>query len=422
MRVIVTSQHDIAGMNIFRVLKEELGFSQVGEFEGMPLLKKGEIIAVATERRQTEAEHLDEHFPEAEYYVFATRHKAQAERKTLTVHVTGNLGKEAKVGGKPETLAYAKPSAMKVALQELERARRELNLEYEVSFEATHHGPTQLSKPVLFVEVGSTEREWRNMQAVRAVAKAALKAAQCEQSYEACVGVGGTHYAPRHTEVALETRYAVGHIIPSYAIPELSFEVFEQAVEKSGAGFVYLDWKGMKREEREKALAFAKRLGIEVRRRRDLEKPAESYSIISVDLGLVRAAEKLNSKRVKEMFNSLGVVAERDESGRLEKLLSGRDVSEAVVNACVDILSARGELVFNGNELVLTYAAFDPAKAAQLGLRPGPEYAKLSRGESVVLGEQTITPEMVLSRREIRIPIAEQRTLEVLRKTFKYRR
>ncbi len=422
MRVIVTSQEDIAGRNIFRVLREELGFAEAGEFEGMPLLKRGEVVAIATERRQTEAEHLDEHFPKAEYYVFATRHKAQAERRTLTVHVTGNLGREAKVGGSPETLAYAHPSAMKVALLALERARRELNLDYEVSFEATHHGPTQLLKPVLFVEVGSTEKEWRDLQAVRAVAKAALEAALCKESYEACVGVGGTHYAPRHTELAQETQYAVGHIIPSYAIAQLTLEVFAQAVEKSGAGFVYLDWKGMKREEREKALALAEELGVPVKRRRELQAQSSALTPLWVDLELVRAAEKLNSKRVKQVFSSLGIVVERDVSGRIKRLLSERDAGEEVVKACVDILSSRGELSFNGNELVLTYKAFDPAKAAKLGLRPGPEYAKLSRGESVVVGEQTITPEMVLSRRKIRIPIAEQRTLGVLRKTFKYRR
>ncbi|NOZ59588.1 MAG: hypothetical protein GXO66_08465 [Euryarchaeota archaeon] len=422
MRVIVTSQEDIAGRNIFRVLREELGFAEAGEFEGMPLLKRGEVFAIATERRQTEAEHLDEHFPKAEYYVFATRHKAREERRTLTVHVTGNLGREARVGGSPETLAYAQPSAMKVALLALERARRELNLGYEVSFEATHHGPTQLSKPVLFVEVGSTEKEWRDMQAVRAVARAALEAALCRESYEACVGVGGTHYAPRHSELALETQYAVGHIIPSYALPELSSEVFAQAVEKSGAGFVYLDWKGMKRKEREKALALAEELGVPVKRRRDLRAQSPALAPLRVDLELVRVAEKLNSKRVKQVLGSLGIVAERDESGKIKGLLSERDAGEALVRACLDILSSRGELSFNGSELVLTYTAFDPAKAAKLGLRPGPEYARLSRGESVVVGETTITPEMVLSRRELRIQLKDGRTLEVLRKTFKYPR
>ncbi len=420
MRLIVTSQRDVAGRNIFRVFREEMGFSEAGEFEGMPLLKKGKVAAIATRERQTEAEHLDEHFPGAEYYVFATRHKAVAERKTLTVHVTGNLGREAKVGGSPGTLARAHPSAMKAALLALERERRNLNLEYGVSFEATHHGPTGLEKPVLFVEVGSTEREWRDMRAVRAVARAALEAALCERSYEACVGVGGTHYAPRHTELALQTQYAVGHIIPSYAIPELSARVFEQAVQKSGARFVYLDWKGMKREERARVLALAEELGIPVRRRRQLERRDGDYTPIKADLNLLRAAEKLNSRRMKRVLSSLGVVAERDRSGSLKRLLAKRDVGEEIVSACVDILLARGEVCLRGRELVLTYTSFDPEKASRLGLRPGPEYARLRRGESVAVGGRKITPEMVLSRREIRIPIAEPGTLEVLRKTFKY--
>jgi len=60
-RLIVTSRKDMAGRNIFSALGK-LGFKEEGSFEGMPVLRKGDITAISTERGQVEAEHLDEYF------------------------------------------------------------------------------------------------------------------------------------------------------------------------------------------------------------------------------------------------------------------------------------------------------------------------------------------------------------------------
>lgn len=275
MRLIVTSQQDIAGANIYNELAKNFGFAAEGEFEGRPILKRGEVWAIATEKRQTEAEHLDEFF-DAEYYVFASRHRSESGARTLTVHVTGNLTSRALVGGKPKQLAYCNPSAMKAASQELQRAAQEMRLDYKVSMEATHHGPTGLKKPLLFVEVGSTEEEWNDARAVSAVASAALLAAENQRAFQSAVGIGGTHYAPRHTSVMLESSIAIGHIIPSYAIDEIDKDVFAQAVEKSKASFGFLDWKGMKKEQRDKVIALAAELNLKLKRGRDLESSAES--------------------------------------------------------------------------------------------------------------------------------------------------
>jgi len=45
---------------------------------------------------------------------------------------------------------------------------------YQVSYEVTHHGPTTLVHPSFFVEIGSTEKEWGDPVAGRAVAEAVL--------------------------------------------------------------------------------------------------------------------------------------------------------------------------------------------------------------------------------------------------------
>ena len=68
---------------------------------------------------------------------------------------------------------------------------------YRVSYEVTHHGPTALVTPSLFVEIGSTATEWADPAAGRAVAESILTAVP-EETIN-LIGFGGTHYAVRQT-------------------------------------------------------------------------------------------------------------------------------------------------------------------------------------------------------------------------------
>lgn len=269
MRLIVTSQKDIAGTNIYNCLANDFDFKNVGEFEGRPIFKKGNVMLILTRKRQTHAGHLDEFF-DPEYYIFASRHKSESGVKTLTVHTPGNLLDEALLGGRARELAWANAHAMKVAMIELKENSEERGIDYRISLEATHHGPSGLKKPVTFVEVGSSEKEWRDKRAVKAVAAAALKGAESKEKFEVAIGIGGPHYAPRHTNIVLKTNIAIGHIIPSYAIDTISEEVFRQAIGRTGASFGILDWKGMKKGQRERILKLADRVDIELKRSKDL--------------------------------------------------------------------------------------------------------------------------------------------------------
>ncbi len=265
MKCIVASQLDIAGMNVYRFLADAFNFKEIGEFDGKPKYIFKDVLLVAINSSLLEANiNLD-----VEYYVFASKHKSEAGIKTLTVHAPGNLTSKALFGGRPRSLSYANADAMKIALAELKKMRDKKNMEYLVSFEATHHGPTELSRPVLFVEVGSTKREWNDQRAIEIVAEACYKAATNKKCFTKALGVGGTHYAPLHTKIALKTEIAIGHIIPSYAIDELSFEVFEQAIRKSNAEFILADWKGMKSKHRKKIKEYASQLDIEIKKAKD---------------------------------------------------------------------------------------------------------------------------------------------------------
>ncbi len=407
MRLIVTSQQDVAGSNVFNALSKS--FTEDGEFEGRPLYKKEDIWLIATEKRQIEAGHLDSFF-QPEYYVFASRHSSASKERTLTVHVTGNLSGEARYGGRPNELAYCNAEAMKVALIELQKGKEELKLDYRVSLEATHHGPTELQKPVLFVEVGSTDDEWNDDDAVNLVAKAALKAAQNRARFDKAIGIGGSHYTPLHTKVVLEKELAIGHIIPSYSIPNLAKETLLQAVEKTGASFAYLDWKGMKSEERSKIKELSAQIGLELKRGRDLKaQPSEleGYHEYSLPNDFIDEVAKVSNEALESVFQYLGGVVRYTKEGRIRNVfMAQQDIRDELIREFIGILREKYEVRVQWDEgtIILEENKFDTEKARTLGLKPGPLFGELSRGNQIMLNDKIITPSMVQKKVEKVIP------------------
>jgi D-aminoacyl-tRNA deacylase len=115
---------------------------------------------------------------------------------------------------------------------------------------------------VTFVEIGSTPDQWGNKKAGEAAARAIMAAATSSQKFTNAVGFGGPHYAPRHTEVALRTDVAVGHILPKYL--NLDEGLIEHAVvcTRGSVKLFVLDRKGMSIDQRELCKRVAERLGI----------------------------------------------------------------------------------------------------------------------------------------------------------------
>jgi len=82
------------------------------------------------------------------------------------------------------------------------------------------------------------------------------------------VGVGGGHYAPRFTELALSREVRFGHMLPAYAM-DLSDRAsvtasVAMALERSGTGQVYLHRKSFKRPDAEVARRAAEDAGADV--------------------------------------------------------------------------------------------------------------------------------------------------------------
>nr|MDO8098086.1 D-aminoacyl-tRNA deacylase [Candidatus Njordarchaeota archaeon] len=273
MPTIVTSDMDLASMNIRSQLTKLFGFKkQLGkaEFDGNPIYTSDGIPLISSKRELVDSDHIEEAL-KTDLLIFASRHRSAAGKPALLVHCTGNWTGEAELGGKPYELAVAPASAMKEALWELAKQKKELGLEnYEVAMECTHHGPTSMSTPLLFVELGSDKEHWADEVAARAVAKAVYKVAHGVKLVKTALGIGGPHYAPNFTKVDFSpaSEIAVGHIIPTYVFQSLRKEMVQKAIERTleKVELVLLDWKGLRAEHREFIKPILDELGLETLR------------------------------------------------------------------------------------------------------------------------------------------------------------
>lgn len=198
----------------------------------------------------------------ASLIIFASKHRSKEEINSLTVHCTGNPSEEARLGGRPKALAVSSPAAMKSILSEMRRLAEEKGLKYDVTLEVTHHGPTELSVPSLYAEIGSNEAQWKDPEAGEVAAKAIL--AVSLEKVPVAVGFGGGHYAMRQTGLLLETDISFGHNFPKYQLEFVDEALIRQAVEKSNAEFAYFDRKSMKSEDRNRISEILGKLGLRV--------------------------------------------------------------------------------------------------------------------------------------------------------------
>lgn len=204
-----------------------------------------------------------------EYVIVLSRHKAESGRKTLSVHHTGNPTSEAH-GGEPLRLAIAYPALAWDLLRTYARISSELGLEsYEVTLEATHHGPTSLGVPVVFIEIGSTEAEWRDEKARSAMAHTVAESlSRRHRDCGTVAAIGGPHYPSRYTKLSIEGSTCFGHIIARHSVRSEYLEmVVRQAITRSHPKPVeglIVEKKSLNREQRDIVTRVAGELGVAV--------------------------------------------------------------------------------------------------------------------------------------------------------------
>jgi D-aminoacyl-tRNA deacylase len=273
MILLVSSSKDTAGTNIANHILQQYTFNETNQtFQETPVyhaeINNKKVTCITLKEEAVNAQDLPKNFPNAELIVFISRHSSQSGTPTLSVHTPGNLS-TAELGGLPRTLSVSPANAMCDALKALMRLKQEKRLNYEVSYECTHHGPS-LNVPTMFVELGSSEKQWSDSAAAGAVAQAAMEAiANFGKSKQpAVLGIGGTHYNQKFTNMALNNEAVFSHMIPKYALSQIDTEILRQCVEKTleEVDSAILDWKGIKSEDKPKLLTSLQEIGLPVKK------------------------------------------------------------------------------------------------------------------------------------------------------------
>jgi D-aminoacyl-tRNA deacylase len=273
MILIVASTRDMASINITRQILNHYSFRKMTEsFHGNPIYGaeiNGKDIKLVTLREEpVYAQYLTEFFPSSELIIFVSRHSSVSGTPTLSVHTPGNLG-EAELGGLPRKVSVSPANAMRDALKSMMQIKEEMQLDYEVSYECTHHGPS-LNVPTMFAELGSSIKQWDDSKAAQVVAHAAMKAISKFGKFqvEAVLGIGGLHYNEKFTRMALEDEIAFSHMIPKYAVPWVDVEILRQCINKTleKVEYAILDWKGIKGEHKSKLVEMLGEVGLKLRK------------------------------------------------------------------------------------------------------------------------------------------------------------
>ncbi|MGC8998809.1 MAG: D-aminoacyl-tRNA deacylase [Candidatus Bathyarchaeia archaeon] len=264
MILIAASTKDPASINISRKILSNYPFSQASEKAYTAEISGQKVELRILDEELVYAQDIVKLYPTLDLIIFISRHSSLSGTPTLSVHTPGNLG-EADLGGIPRKVSIAPANAMKTALCTMASLVEEKNLNYKVSYECTHHGPS-LDTPVMFAELGSTPREWEDLEAAEAVAHATMKAVEnfSQQESIAVLGVGGPHYNEKFTKMALESDIAFGHMIPKYATAKIDEAILRHCVERTleRVEFAILDWKGIKGEDKPNIVNLLNNIGL----------------------------------------------------------------------------------------------------------------------------------------------------------------
>ncbi|MBA2268291.1 MAG: hypothetical protein H0W19_08160 [Nitrosopumilus sp.] len=188
--------------------------------------------------------------------IFLSKHASKSKIPTLTSHFTGNFSIDNSLGGAPSEIGVAYPSFQKVYMKNLYSMKNSLP-KYDLTIEASHHGPTSSSNPILFIEIGSSEEEWSNKKTAKLVCECLIQTIQnvsekanVEES-EIAIGLGGNHYPQKFNNLILTSNIAFASIASKHNLRFISNEMLEQMGGKSieKVTSIYIDKKGMGSEK-----------------------------------------------------------------------------------------------------------------------------------------------------------------------------
>ena len=216
-----------------------------------------------------------------DFLIFASRHRSETKRKAFLAHVTGNWTLKADFGGEPSHLSKASALLVKAGFfslkEQLNRPTFNDFSDFSLDIEVTHHGPTKLNEPLLFIELGSSEQEWKIKKAGALVANSIIGTIVnyliLKKTHQTKIGIGfgGTHYAPQFRKLIDQKNIAISFICPKYYIQELNKEMIvlmiENTIEK--IDYFIIDWKGTNSNDKKHLLPLLERFDIPIKKTRE---------------------------------------------------------------------------------------------------------------------------------------------------------
>ncbi|XP_024372972.1 D-aminoacyl-tRNA deacylase isoform X2 [Physcomitrium patens] len=215
-------------------------WSRGPEVDYNPTYKTGNVRMIQLQEHMVHEDFLEQRWEsqtgeKVSEIIFMSKHGAASNRPALTVHPIGvpHLMKHENppAGGRAGRVSPPNPRIGPwFRLLKSLSATNKLLPEFEVTLEATHHGPWTES-PAMFVEIGSTEEYWMREDAAATIASVFLKGLGLDggQAYgcwseeehrgqKVLLGLGGGHYAPRHGDIAQKEGVWVGHLLSGYSL------------------------------------------------------------------------------------------------------------------------------------------------------------------------------------------------------------
>lgn len=216
---------------------------------------------------------------EPDYLIFASRHTSKTARPAFLVHTTGNWGKQADFGGNPQDLSKTSALLHKAGFISLsEETLPPLLKEFSRDIEVTHHGPTILDIPLIFMELGSSRVEWKIHEAGVILANAILNTIQKfdeyrkKKSQKICLGFGGTHYAPNFQRLITTKDIAISFICPKYHLQSLEKAIIWKMIENTSEKVDYflIDWKGTNSADKGHLIPLLEDFNIPIEKTKDI--------------------------------------------------------------------------------------------------------------------------------------------------------
>ena len=249
--LMVASNKDMASITMANYLVNNRGFSQQMNEDFFRSQNYQNVKLHISSKSLLHLEDLDERYPDSAAFIFLSKHKSQAEIPTLTCHCTGNYA-DNNYGGNARELGIAYPYLQKMYLKELLK-NKSIIPGYEVIIESSHHGPTSLRKPVLFIEIGSTDKQWSDRNSAFVACESLLRVIEnvLGSCAKVAIGVGGTHYPTKFNKLLLESEFGLAAIASKHDLESIDRYMLDQMITKSveKVTHIIVDWKGLGREK-----------------------------------------------------------------------------------------------------------------------------------------------------------------------------